>query len=240
MNKTLKKVLIAIGLLIAFIVGVGLFKVAENFILHSYSSGEIVLENTPEESTVPGFENDIVGDSERVSDIPDAVYPSKIYDEEGVVRRSKEYLGDEYYDYEAMFKSIVAMGDKPFEGLDDSGEYLITLERSDKGLIVARGLWGNEESLDEYDYCKLGALDGGAEAVYFYGGTRVVYKLNTKEPMFFVVDYSNTVADRSTDLVEFGGLFYEFLYLIPEVCNKEEIEGYTVYFSYQTSIVEDW
>lgn len=237
MNKSLKKVLIGCGLIVVFLIGIWLYKVAEGFILVSYSSGEVVLENTPQGTPLPIGGDNVEGSLEGNTDL---IKPEQVYDGEASIKRSKEYLGDEYNDYAEMFKMIVAMGDQPFEGLDDSGIYTITDEKNSKGLSIAMGLHGDVDSLDDYDFCKIGSLDGGAEAVYFYDGSKVVYMLGTKTPQFFVVDYSNVAVGQDVNKVDFGGVFSETLYLIPEICNKEVIEGYTVYFSYQTDIVKDW
>ena len=240
MGRNAKKLVLAGGLIGAFIIGILLFKVAENFVLHSYSSGKIVLENVPDEEPLPINENKVVGDNEKVSDIPDMVYPSQVYDEEGVIMRCKEYLGDDYYDYEDLFKSVVGMGDEPFSNLSKDELYMITMEMNNKGLIVANGFTGNEENLDDYTYCDIGDFQGGAEAVYLYDDTKVIYRLNTKETTFLVVDYSNSVIDISTDLVEFGKVFNSSLYFVPELCNKQQIEGYTVYFSYNVIVTKEW
>lgn len=151
------------------------------------------------------------------------------------------YLGNDYATYAPIFEEIVSMGDEPFTNLDNTGEYWITRERADQGLSVYNGLFGIEESLDECDYCDIGSYGedetSGAEAAYFYDGNRVIYRLNTQEPSFYVVDYSTISVSDTTKLVDFGGLFTSSLYLVPSICNKKEIGGYVVYFSYDTYVV---
>lgn len=186
----------------------------------------------------------VVGDKERTSNIPDALYASYVYAPEDLEMRCEAYLGSDYAVYEPIFKEIVSLGHSPFEGLDDSGNFMITEVMNDLGLITTEGLWGMEENLDEYHFCEIGLDEAGntmgAWAAYFYEGTKVIYLLNTEEPSFFVVDYSNTIIDENTKLVDFGGVFTGSLYLVPEKCSKQEIGGYTVYFSYNTGVSYEW
>ncbi len=163
-----------------------------------------------------------------------------IYDKENLDLRCEVYLGNDYATYAPVFEEIVSLGDEPFANLDHSGEYWISREEADQGLVVYNGLFGDEESLDDCDYCDIGSYGEsettGAEAVYFYDGNRVIYRLNTKVPSFYVVDYSTMSVSDNTKLVDFGGIFTSSLYLVPQICNKKEIEGYIVYFSYDTYV----
>jgi len=163
-----------------------------------------------------------------------------IYDKENLDLRCEVYLGNDYATYAPVFEQIVSLGDEPFANLDNSGEYWISREEADQGLVIYNGLFGDEESLDDCDYCDIGSYGEsettGAEAVYFYDGNRVIYRLNTKVPSFYVVDYSTMSVSDNTKLVDFGGVFTSSLYLVPQICNKQEIEGYIVYFSYDTYV----
>ncbi|MBQ7780875.1 MAG: hypothetical protein IJ405_02500 [Lachnospiraceae bacterium] len=179
------------------------------------------------------------------SDTQDSVYPFYVYDEEGLELRCKEYLGTDYAVYEPLFEELVSSSNEPFIGLDEKEtSFMVTNEMNDRGLFYQEALWGTEESLDEYDFVEIGLDEGGntmgAEAVYFYEGTKVVYRLNTKEPSFFVVDYKNHTISDNTQYVDFGDVFYKWLYLVPSACNKREIAGFTVYFSYVTDVYFEW
>lgn len=232
-KKNIKKLSIAAGVVLVLIICFGIFNLAKSFVIHGYSSGEIVLENVDDNGSdvVLGGEDNI---SYTPSDDTTSVKIDTMYDSEGIVLKSKEYLGQEYYDYEAMFKKIVEGGDNYFLGLDTNSEYVFYEKDYPDGFMVSTGLWGNEEvsTLGDYDYIKISSLDSGLKSVYFYDGNKVIYKLNTAEPSFFVVDYSNLLVDSGMDLAKLGGVVGGEVYLVPSICNKQEIEGYTVYFSY--------
>ena len=188
----------------------------------------------------------IVSDSEKTNDVKDMVYPFYVYDDKEVDLRCKEYLGEEYTIYEPVFAELVKMSDEPFDGLNENKtDFMMTTdEMNEKGVYSQEGLWGREEALDEYDFLEIGIDEGGntmgAIAVYFYEGTKVVYRLNTKETSFFVVDYKNHTINDNTEFVDFGGVLGQWLYLVPRVSNKRDVEGYTVYFSYVSNVYYEW
>lgn len=232
-KKNIKRLSIAAGVLLVLIICFGIFNLAKSFVLHGYSSGEIVLENVDDSgnNVVVGGENNI---SYTPSDGTTSVKIDTMYDSEGIILKSKEYLGQEYYDYEAMFKKIVEGGDNYFLGLDNNNDCVFNESDYPDGFMVSTGLWGNEgvSTLSDYDYIKISSFDEGKKSVYFYDGNKVIYKLNTSEPSFFVVDYSNLLVDSDMDLVGLGDVVGDEVYLVPSLCSKQEIEGYTVYFSY--------
>ena len=236
-KKNIKNLTIAGVVALVLIIGLGIFNLSKTFVLHGYSSGEIVLEDLEENSSTIQIGEDKIIASEVNEDSSSASIDT-LYNEEGIILKCKDYLGSEYYDYETMFKKIVDGGDTYFLGLDKNIEFVIKEKDYPNGFVASTGLWGSEEvsSLDDYDFIKISSMDTGLKSVYFYDGNRVVYKLNTKEPSFFVVDYSNIIVDINMEMAEFGDVVDDEIYLIPKICKKETIEGYVVYFSYAKGI----
>lgn len=231
---------------VVFVVCYGVYSLSGFLVSKSYSSGEVVLDNTPDtvDEVVTG-EDRVVGDGNMITEYDFNVIPKEVYDEEGIVLRSKEYLGDDYNVYEDMFKAIVAQGDELFDGLSGSTQYVITTEMEEEGFNWYNCLWGTEttDEIKEAVFVELGLDEAGkpsgAEAVYCYEGTRVIYRLNTYDDSFFVVDYSNMEVNKNTSLVEMGKIFGEYLYLVLEECNVTEVEGYTVFSSYNIDVVSE-
>ena len=181
-----------------------------------------------------------------IESIEGALTLEKLYEDEGIVLKSKEYLDVEYYDYEQLFSDIVSLGDEPFSVLDPNDlEYIITLDMLDENFTFRweLGIYSNTV-LDDYDVIDIGLYAGvdpiGAVAVFCYDDTKVIYLLDTEKPSFFVVDYAGDMVFENTDMVQFGSVFGSALWFVREKTNKMQIDGYDVYFSYNIIVDEDW
>lgn len=245
MKKNLKILIGVVACCLLFCLGYGLYQVADRLVFNSYSSGEVVLENVPTSSPIPSesAEGKVVGSSTD-SGIEGEIIPEKLYEDEGLILRSREYLGQEYFTYEQLFKDIVAMGDDPYESLDPkNNSYMVTVDQLNTGIMMDSGVY-ETTVLDDYDVIDMGLYGGidpqGAVAVFCYDGTRVIYKLDTEKPSFFVVDYSQNVFSEDADMVEFGGIVGMSLWFVRERCNKMQIDGYDVYFSYAQDVMMEW
>lgn len=242
MKKELKALITVAILCVLFLLGYGIYTIASKIVIKSYSSGEVVLDNTPEGTPLPTDEGKVIGST---TDVEGEIIPEKIYEEEGIVFKSKQFLGSRYSEFEQLFKDIVAMGDEPFDSLDpENCVFTITEEDEANGIVVDQGIYNGFTVLDDYDIIDIGLYAGvdtqGAVAVYCYDGVRVVYWLDTEKPSFLVVDYSQNVFSENADFVEFGSIVGSNLWFVRDMCNKQVIDGYDVYFSYDIYVEKEW
>lgn len=178
-----------------------------------------------------------------------------IYDPENRISRCQNFLGDKYSDYSGVFIEIEENSDKYFEGLDP--EYVSPIEYVGPEYVAPIEYYVFSEkyssefyNLDKYEvYDFRYGVNGVTEAAYFYGDTKVIYRVTSdvayvynygyndevvsvREVAFIVVDYSNVVYYGTPELVDYGGICAGSWCLYKPNTNKVEINGYTVCFTY--------